>query len=57
MMTVFKYGFSEPVVEAPKPQGPGIMTYALIAGVVYWAYTKGWLTKLVAKAKSAGGVA
>lgn len=54
MMTVYRYGFSEPVVEAPKPQGPGIMTYALIAGVVYWAYTKGWLKKLASKASEGG---
>jgi len=46
MMTVYGYGFKEPVVEAPEPQGPGMLTYALIAGVVYWAWASGWLKKM-----------
>ena len=46
MMTVYGYGFKEPVVEAPEPQGPGMLTYALIAGVVYWAWAQGWFKSI-----------
>jgi len=55
MMTVYGYGFKEPVVEEPKPQGPGLMTYALIAGVVYWAWAQGWFKKAMAAGKTTVG--
>lgn len=49
MLTVYKYGFSEPVIEVPKPQGMGIGTLLLIAGAAYWAWKEGWLKKLAGK--------
>lgn len=54
-LTVYKYGFSEPVVEPPKPQGPSLLTLALIAGGLYWAWSKGWLKKLGSAGGSEGG--
>jgi hypothetical protein len=50
MMTVYGYGFHEPVVEEPKPQGPGMMTYLLLAGALYFGWTQGWFKSVGAAA-------
>lgn len=53
MMTVYGYGFSEPVVEEPKPQGPGMMTYLLVAGALYFGWKQGWFKSVGAMGAAA----
>lgn len=52
MMTVYRYGFSEPAPPPPPPP-PNYTMWIVAAGVLLWAYKKyGWKGMLGASAAS-----